>query len=128
MKIALVACSKNKQTFECSAKEMYSKSVLFSKTIKFCEKQFDEIFILSAKYGVLDLQQIIQPYDETLNTFTKDQKREWVSKCLMKLKSMTTNSDSFYFFAGKNYELPLENSHFPMRGMGIGQRLNYLSK
>ena len=36
MKIALIACSKVKNTKECQAVEMYSKSTLFNKTYNYC--------------------------------------------------------------------------------------------
>lgn len=67
MKIALIACCKKKKESQCRACEMY-QSTLFKLSYKYAEKTgCDEIYILSAKYGLLDKDKIIAPYDETLN-------------------------------------------------------------
>jgi hypothetical protein len=54
MKVALVSCTKVKANYPCSTKEMYKQSNLFKKAVKFIEqKDYDEWFVLSAKYGLL---------------------------------------------------------------------------
>lgn len=107
---------------------MYSKSSLFSKAFKYCELNFDKILILSAKYGVLEPSQVIEPYDETINKFSKKQREMWFEKCKNQIAHLVKDENSFFFFSGKNYEMPLPNSFYPMRGMGIGKRLKFLSK
>ncbi|MGE7649199.1 DUF6884 domain-containing protein [Peribacillus frigoritolerans] len=69
MKVALVSCTKLKVSYPCSAREMYQESTLFKKAVKFIEQHdYDDWFILSAEYGLLRQQNVIDPYDLTLNT------------------------------------------------------------
>jgi hypothetical protein len=68
MKIALISCTKKKRSYPCAAKEMYEPSSLFTKAVAFVEKKgYDDWFILSAKYGLLAKDMVIDPYDVTLN-------------------------------------------------------------
>lgn len=131
MKIALISCSKNKKDYKCRAVEMYSNSTLFKKTLNFC-KGYDKIMILSAKYGAICCDDEIEPYEQTLNGASKKDKVEWASKCLNSLMSIfEIEKCQFDFFTGINYYEPLKDllphSNFPMRGLGIGERLRFLS-
>ena len=81
-KIAFIGCSSKKMSKSCVAQEMYSPSTLFSLTLKYCKKmKFDKIYILSAKYHVIDLNHLIKPYELTLKKMEKEKNRmEYVSK------------------------------------------------
>lgn len=131
MKIALISCSKNKATYRCCAQEMYSKSSLFNKAMKYCRQhKYDLIFILSAKYGVLSPTDEIDTYDLSLNEFSSVEIANWAEKCSKFLLEYGTDSQ-FDFYAGKNYfkelskRLPKANNM--LQGMGIGERLRFLS-
>ncbi|WP_253958154.1 DUF6884 domain-containing protein [Metabacillus halosaccharovorans] len=64
MKIALESCTKLKANYPCFAREMYQESTLFKKAVNFIEqKYYDELFVLSAKYGLLRQHVVIEPYD-----------------------------------------------------------------
>ncbi len=68
MKIALISCVSKKLTTKAKAKakELYI-STLFKLSLKFAFKiKSDNIFILSAKYGLLELEDEISPYNQTL--------------------------------------------------------------
>jgi len=68
MNIAIISCKKLKQTYPCSVREMYSKSPLFRSQLKFCELVgYDEIYVMSVKYGLVGLDDVIKPYDLTLS-------------------------------------------------------------
>ena len=70
-RIAFIGCSKKKKSSPCIAEKLY-QGELFKKSLKYClQEKFDEIFILSAKYGILSLSDIISPYEKTLNNFSK---------------------------------------------------------
>ena len=86
-KIALIGCTSDKLDGPCRAIEMYTKSNYFKSKLKYCEKiNVDEIFILSAKYGFLKPDTIIEYYDETLKGKPKDHKIKWTKKVLDSLK------------------------------------------
>lgn len=73
-----ISCSKSKLDKPCKAQEMYSPSDIFTKRFTYARKvtSRDKIFILSAKYGLLRLDDVIEPYELFLN----DQSAEYKSK------------------------------------------------
>ena len=132
MRIALISCSKRKVAYACSAQEMYSKSALFNKAIKYCRQhQYDLIFILSAKYGVLSPTDKIDTYELSLNQFSPTEITNWAEKCSKFLLKKCGSESQFDFYAGKNYfeelskRLPKANNI--LKGLGIGERLRFLS-
>jgi len=68
MNIAILGCKKQKQNYSCKAEEMYSKSKTFRKQLQYCkEVGYDAIYIFSVQYGIIGLDEMIEPYDLTLN-------------------------------------------------------------
>ena len=72
MNIAFISCVKNKLQGEHKAKDLYV-SDFFKKSINYCLTTHDKVCILSAKYGLLELDTIIKDYDMTLNDFSKSE-------------------------------------------------------
>lgn len=133
MRIALISCSKNKMATDCIAQEMYSKSLLFSKTLNYCHRQnYDLIFILSAKYGILSPSDKISPYELTLNSFSKSELKKWASGCLKVLSDAGVVESQFDFYSGKIYFEELSKllpcSTNVLKGLGIGKRLKFLNQ
>jgi len=52
--LIFVSCTKSKQKYKCKAKELYSPSLYFKKSLKYAKKLNGQIKILSAKYGLID--------------------------------------------------------------------------
>jgi cytoplasmic iron level regulating protein YaaA (DUF328/UPF0246 family) len=132
MKIALISCSKNKKEHVCTAEEMYSKSDLFNKASHYVKNSdFDMWFILSAKYGLLRPEAIIEPYDLTLNDMKKDQLITWSKRVFNYIIQYPVTDVTF--FTGENYRkylipfLEFDNiaCHTPLKGMGIGHQLQF---
>lgn len=132
-KIALIGCTSEKLDSPCRAIEMYTKSSYFKSKLKYCEKiKVDEIFILSAKYGFLKPDTIIEYYDETLNGKPKDHKIKWTNKVLDDLKeNCDIKNDQFVILAGNDYTKylleHLNNYYNPVKGLGIGSQHNYFN-
>lgn len=129
MNIGLISCSKNKKNMPCLAFEMYSSSALFNHSLSFCQKNYHTSFILSAKYGLLNINEKISPYDLTLNDFSEQERLTWGEKVFSQLKNLKLNKENFYILAGKKYIEPLEkkiNIVNVLYGMGIGERLKFL--
>jgi len=131
--IIVVGCTKKKKAHLCPASEMYCESVLFSKTIAYIKSYYkSEYVILSARYGILKPTVIIEPYDATM----KD-----VLRCTSEYARMRKdiarelfNYDKIIAFCGQDYikmlrvALPDKCIIEPLKGMGIGQRLQFLSE
>lgn len=132
-KIVLISCAKTKLKTPANAKEFYI-SPLFKANLGYAYSlQPDNIFILSAQYGLVELDQILEPYDLTLNTMNVAEKKAWAEKVLTSLQKKTdTKNDHFIFLAGNNYRKYLipELSHYeiPFEGFAFGRQLQELNR
>ena len=131
MKIAFIGCAKKKKSHKCKVEEMYSPSTLFRLTLQYCKQHFDKIFILSAKYGVLQLNDKIEPYNITLNKMSKQKRVIWGVKILNWINSNLDIYDEIYIFAGKNYYkyINIYNKiNLPFGNMKMGERVKWLKE
>jgi hypothetical protein len=130
-KIVLISCVSKKLSKKSKAKDLYI-SPLFQYNLQYATSlNPDKIFILSAKYGLLDLEKEVEPYDKTLNKMSSKEIKKWADVVLSQMKKvLNLEKDEFIFLAGNNYRkflLPhLTNYKIPMKGLGIGRQLNYL--
>lgn len=133
--IGLVACVKKKHARACRAKDLY-KSTLFTKARHHVELCCDEWFILSAKHGLLHPEQVVTPYEETLNNKGTLERKQWTEEVWTALRNHLKPNDRVTILAGNKYreylvEL-LENYgctvNVPMAGLTIGRQLQWLSK
>ena len=132
-KIVLISCVKSKRKYPAKAKGLYT-STLFQSNLQYAYQiKPDAIYILSAKYGLLDLDQIIAPYEMTLNTMTEAEKKGWSRRVLDVLqKKADLKSDLFVILAGMNYRKYLlpELTHYeiPLEGLSFGRQLQELKR
>lgn len=68
---ALIGCGKSKNPGELPAREKYA-STYFQKKAEWAEENADEWWILSAKYGALDPDEVIHDYDITITDLDRD--------------------------------------------------------
>ncbi len=133
-KIALISCTKSKLGYTCPAIEMYTKSALFRYKLCYCKKMnVDKIFILSAKYHLLEPNTEIEDYDLTLNNFTDEEKMKWSEIVLNDLKNKCDlKNDEFILLAGNNYVSylidHLPNNFNPVKGLRFGEQLSFFKK
>jgi len=134
-KIVLISCVKTKQEYKAKACDLYI-SHWFKLARRYAENQKpDDIFILSAKYGLLDLETEIEPYDVTLKEMTSAQRKEWANGVAAQLKEKTdVKNDHFVFLAGEVYRENLinhiEDEHYeiPMKGLRSGEQKQFLKR
>lgn len=93
----------------------------------------DEIFVLSAKHGLVDLQQELEPYDLTLNEMPAKEVERWAGRVLDRLRDAADlEKDRIVFIAGERYRKYLltkvAHPEVPLRGLGIGQQLKVLKE
>lgn len=133
MKIVLMACASKKLPLTVKAKELYI-SPLFKLNLKYAKSlKPDKIFVLSAKYGLINLEEEIEPYNKTLNNFSDGEIKIWAKEIISKLKEATDlEKDEFIFLAGEKYRrhlIPYLKIHkIPLKGLGIGKQLKYLKE
>lgn len=139
--IVLISCVSRKGNTRAKAKDLY-KSALFKWSLAYGETlRPDKIFILSALYHLLDLEQEIEPYDVTLSylspsqkakkpnlkVLTKTEASEWGEKVLIQLNDQADlKNDKFIVLAGESYLNPIKNSLInfeePLKGVVQGKR------
>lgn len=124
-KVAFIGCSKKKRTIPCMAREMYRGS-LFQKSLTYCLGEGYDTYILSAKYGLLSLNEKISPYEETLKEKNKQQRKEWASKVQKQIEANHLCGE-FFFFCGKNYHEQFAGVKVFEGLGGLGYQLQYLS-
>ncbi len=92
-----------------------------------------KIFILSAKYGLVKLDDVIEPYDVTLNNMPARERKNWTAKIVSQLQeNCDLANDHFIILAGHKYRqylLPhLHSYEVPLSGLPIGKQLQYLKE
>ena len=133
MRVVLISCVKEKKLYRCKAKDLYN-STWFRYAWSYAQSMNpDKVFILSAKYFLVDPEAEIEPYGETLNTKTVREIRTWAETLLTSLQEKTdVINDRFIILAGEKYRrhlvCRLVNHDIPMRGLRFGQQLKWLKE
>ena len=132
--IVFVGCGAAKRKRACKAEDMYTGSyfkqcITYAKTLT----KDNNIYILSAKYGVLPLNKVINPYNKTLNTMSKDEINEWANMVITQLQELHITPDMpVTFICGKNYYQPLTNYFTnittPLPEGGMGYQKHFLKQ
>ena len=152
IRVALVSCAKTKLDHAAPARDLYA-SPLFSKTRQYVESSegdYDVWFVLSAKHNVLHPDQVVEPYDLSLNGMDREHQNMWAANVEYDLRlkfwlcdfmsAMPDVSIDVDIFAGARYAdvlvEHLERHHWgrhgtvslPLAGMEIGERLHWLNE
>jgi hypothetical protein len=77
--VYLVSCVSEKCPGPAPAKELYISN-WFRNSRRYVEGTDCPWFILSAEYGLVSPDQIIAPYEKTLNTMPINERRRWAEK------------------------------------------------
>jgi len=132
-RIVLVSCVKNKTTISMPAQDLYI-SDLFQKSSAYAKLIGDSWYILSAKYGLLSPDQVIEPYEKTLNKIGVGERKSWAKSVISDLAKIVTPGDEVVFLAGVKYREnlihPLKKMgskiSVPMEGLSFGNQLKWL--
>ncbi len=132
-RIVLLSCVSRKLGHKAKAKELYI-STLFKMNLKYAESfSPDKIFILSAKHGLVGLEEEIEPYNKTLNNMLSKDIKEWANNVISELRKVADlANDEFIFLAGNKYRkflIPHTTKYkIPLEGLGIGKQLWFLKE
>jgi hypothetical protein len=131
--IALVGCVKQKADHAAPAGELYT-STLFDRQRQWATSRCDRWFILSAKYGLVDPDAVIEPYELTLKALPRSAKQAWSERVLQQLKARLNGLQGRFveIYAGRDYfDFGLREGlvragatvALPWEGLGLGQRM-----
>jgi hypothetical protein len=142
--VYLVGCGKNKRPTTSKIRDLYTGH-LFRKALAYAEASAEkasraghlqpDILVLSAYHGAIGLDRFSQPYDLSMGDLSKRERADWgrrVAKRLQRDHRVDPERDRLVVLAGKAYAEPLK-AHFarveePMAGLGLGQRLRWLTE
>ncbi len=133
--IYLVSCVSLKQSVPCEAKELY-RSNWFQKARAYVESMDMPWYILSARHGLINPDEVIAPYEQTLNEMPISERRAWAEKVGGQLSGLISPGDQVVVLAGARYREFLmprllrlaAGIQVPMEGMRIGEQLSWLGK
>ena len=128
--IIFLSCVKSKQKCRCRAEEMYV-SDLFKKSLIYAKQQKPrKIYILSALYGLLELDDIITPYEKTLLKMSEAERKKWACKVFKQMRDKNIDfNEEAVFLCGYQYRKYLspkfKKSVAPLGNLGIGKQLAF---
>lgn len=133
-RICLVSCARSKRPGKALARELYT-SPLFRKASAFAAETCDKWYILSAKYGLVQPDAVIESYDQTLNEMSAQWRDRWAKDVFTHLSGEASKSDTITILAGRYYREKLVSMlrgagfriDVPMMGMSIGKQLRWLN-
>lgn len=134
-RVALVSCVKSKRASAAPARDLYT-SQLFRSLRGYAEATADEWYILSAEHGLLRPDQVISPYERTLNTMRKADRLAWAERVQRQLLEVLPPGAEVVFLAGERYRgdlIPfLRERGFavavPLEGLSFGRQLQRLKE
>jgi hypothetical protein len=134
-RIALVSCVKTKRSNSAEARELYI-SPLFRGLREYAESTTDAWYILSAKYGLLTPDTIIEPYEMTLNAMRRPERDAWARRVEAQLAEVIPAEAEVTLLAGSRYREALEPFLrargnpvvVPLEGLPMGRQLAWLAR
>lgn len=130
-RIVLVQCTNAKRDEPAPARNLYDESNYFVKQREYAEAVADYWFIQSAKHGLLEPDQLVEPYDKHAKDL--DDPDKWGEEIASTIEEKFGEA-VVEILGGKRYADPLtpalERRGFdviePLRGQGIGTRMSSL--
>ena len=135
--VYLISCTKSKQSYTCMVEEMYKPSTQFRAALTYAlnrvDNKLEQIFILSAKYGLLSLTDIIDTYNETLIGKPSSYCMQWGKRVFDSINErFDVENIHFVFLAGKAYVQPLARYmryyETPLNGKRMGEAVSWMQK
>ena len=132
--VYLVSCVGQKRSQPAAARDLY-RSAWFMKARSYVEASGRPWFILSAEYGLVAPDTVIEPYEKTLNTMGVAARREWAAMVARQLCEEVRRADRIVVLAGARYReflMPVLSRmadvvEVPMEGLRIGEQLRWLT-
>lgn len=131
--IVFLSCVKTKREIPCQAQELYV-SDLFRKSLAYAKSlNPSKIYILSAKYGLLELDDVIRPYEQTLVGANQITCKRWAVMVYKQMQAKGINfQEEAVFLCGTNYRKYLTTkfprASAPLKHLRIGEQLRFYSE
>lgn len=127
MLIGLVSCGKQKRNTPCCAKDMYT-GTYFLLSRRYVTTRTLVWGILSAKYGLLNPDDLIAPYDLTLSKVTIGERRCWCDRVKQQIETLFGRPEIIFVGGGLYLEaLNTFNVVAPFSGLPIGKQMKAIN-
>jgi len=133
--VYLVSCVGAKRPTATAAKDLYI-SDWFVKARRHVERTGCPWFILSAEHGLVPPDEVIAPYEKTLNTMSAGERRRWARRVIGQMAELMPAAKHIVFLAGARYREGLTEYlqqrgvvvDVPMQGLRIGEQISWLGR
>jgi hypothetical protein len=135
-RLTLVGCCAEKLGRIAPARQLY-RSPLFQKAATYAQSLGVEWQVISAAYGLIKSDSQLAPYDVSMSSLTPEQRKAWAKNVAAQLEALALFLEvdrlEITLLAGESYAgfVPMVSDwcavYQPMRGMQIGQRLQWLN-
>ncbi len=143
--IGLVGCGARKLGHRAAARDLYT-SPLFRKSLTYAERLADRVYVLSAALGLVELDQVVTPYERRMGP--KREQEAWARRVAGLLIDRHGREADYLVLAGRDYAGPLasalcahdgfldgawrgvarERIVQPLQGLPLGERLRRLNE
>lgn len=134
VRVALVGCGSAKRRGRHPARQLYTGG-LFRGASAHAFETADAVFIVSAKYGLLEPDQVVEHYNVRLPR-ARDERRCWGTRVESALRLQHVGIPlRVAIYAGSAYADAIAEASWrnnwiieqPLRGLGVGKRLQWLA-
>lgn len=80
MRIGLVSCIKLRTGHAAPARELYGRSALFRGALRYLQGRVDFTYVLSAKYGLIEVDEVVAPYNQSLTDARRTERLAWAKQ------------------------------------------------
>jgi hypothetical protein len=128
----LISCVSKKRTKPAQALDLYV-SEWFRRARAYVEITGYPWFILSAKYGFVHPDEVIEPYEKKLSTMSVAERKHWAEKLQAQMDKHLPAADRIVVIAGQRYRellmsylrLRAREVEVPLEGLRIGEQLSW---
>lgn len=134
--LVLIGCSARKLASSAPARDLY-RGDLFRKSVQWAEAQGYPWLVLSALYGIVSPDDVIAPYDVTLNVLDTEDRKLWATSAFLQLRRKAGLDRPIIILAGEPYRRHLVprlkgettfSISAPLGNLGIGLQRQALAR
>ncbi len=79
VRVGLVGCARDKLEWPARAQDLYSKSPGFREALRRASSECDEAYVVSGRFGLVGLDDVLSPYDFHLARLAPEERRQWAA-------------------------------------------------
>lgn len=124
-----IGCGSKKRDIRSRAKDLYIGQY-FKTTLEYAKSISSEenIFILSAKHGIISLDKELDPYNFTLKGKKELEKKKWAYRVIKQCEEIgITKEEKIIFICGRDYNKYLKryfrNHEIPFENLAMGRQM-----